>query len=138
MRKYLLPLLLVLAVGGWGALLTGCASKGDTINQDFATTSYKTLATAGIAYSTAMQTAGTMYQAGQITEAQKTQIVLYGNAFRGAYQLAQTALEEYVKLGSSDATLQAQTIQALADMASRLTELQGYATSITAAVQEGK
>lgn len=118
--------------------LAGCAGKGVTTDQDFATASYKTLSTAGITYSAAMQTAGTLYTKGQITEAQKAQIILYGNAFRGAYQLAQAALEEYVKLGSADATLQAQAVQALADMAVRLSELQTYAAAIMAPATEGK
>lgn len=121
-----------------GLGLSGCATNGITASQDFATTSYKAMATAGIAYDAAMQTAGVMHGKGQITEEQKGQIVRYGNAFRGAYMLAQTALEQYVKLGSTDATLQAQAVQALTDMAGRLSELKGYVDGITTAMQGSK
>lgn len=128
-------LLLCLAMG---LGLTGCAAKGITADQDFATTSYKAMSTAGIAYDAAMQTAGVMYGKGQITDAQRDKIIAYGNAFRGAYMLSQTALEQYVKLGSTDATLQAQAVQALADMVGRLGELKGYVDDITTATQGGK
>ncbi len=133
MRRYIATLLIVLACC---LCLSGCATKGVTANQDFATASYKTLATAGIAYDAAMQTAGVLHNKGQITDAQRDTLITYGNAFRGAYMLGQTALEQYVKLGSMDATLQSQAVQALADMAVRLSELQTYVRAIGAAVTE--
>ena len=113
---------------------TAAATSGDA----FVAASYKTLATAGIAYRATMQTAGTMYAKGQLSDDAKDKLIVYGNAFRGIYQTAVLALEEYVKLGSSDAAMAAKVTQALADLATNFADLKTYAQSVGVAVQEAK
>lgn len=113
---------------------TASATSGDA----FVAASYKTLATAGITYRATMQTAGTMYAKGQLSDDAKGHLIVYGNAFRGVYQAAVLALEEYVKLGSSDATKYAKAVQALDDLATNFADLKTYAQSVGVAVQEAK
>jgi hypothetical protein len=124
-------LLLVFGLG-----LTCCAGK--STGTDFVTDSYRALSAAGITYDAAMKSAAEAYQSGHITEAQKTEIVRYGNAFAGAYHLAVVALEECVTAGASNASAQTKAVQALADVAGRLGELKTYAEPILGAIQGGK
>lgn len=137
MRKALAALAIIVCAG----LTWACAATNTTATTSgdaFAMASYKALATAGITYQAVMQTAGTMYANGQLSDDAKAKLIVYGNAFRGVYQTAELALEEYVKLGSSDATLAAKVTQALADLAANLTTLKAYAQSVGIAVQEAK
>jgi len=107
-------------------LLAACNTASD-----FAPNAYKALSAAGVTYDAIMKTAATAYQNKQITDEQKTAIVKYGDAFQGSYNLAVVALEEYVAAknatGSTDTS---KAISALMDVASRLSELQGYAAPI--------
>lgn len=127
MRKSIAPLLLVLAlIGGWGAILSGC----DTDSKDFVPNAYKSLSAAGTAYDGIMKAAAIAYQHGQLTEAQKDQIVKYGDAFQGAYNIAVAALAEYVALSQSNSSDGDKAVQALSDVAAQLATLQNYATPI--------
>jgi len=146
MRKSIFTVLALLALA---MLSAGCAATNATVSDQtnatattsgdaFVTDSYKALATAGITYQAVMQTAGTMYANKQLGDDAKAKLIVYGNAFRGVYQTAVLALEEYVKLGSSDAAMAAKVTQALADLATNFADLKTYAQSVGVAVQEAK